>query len=199
MMNNIASLNKKYYQCFLSQISVSPKLTKKYLCYRRVQVLFSIGTYEIENHLTGFMSLPSLFVMVKDDLGTSLVKTNPNFSNWKKYDRLLMSQLFVLISESLFGYISKCTTALEIWGTLQNYCVLESKVRVMELKLTLQTLKKGNLTIHDYVRQMKEVYDSLVLSGQIIIEGELINFIVDGIGSENDAIVAHFFFQVGFN
>lgn len=63
----------------------------------------------------------------------------------------------------------------------------------MELKLTLQTLKKGNLTIHDYVRQMKEVYDSLVLSGQIIIEGELINFIVDGIGSENDAIGVHFF------
>lgn len=59
-----------------------------------------------------------------------------------------MSWLLESNSDPMFGYISKCSTSTEIWNTIQNYFISKSKVRIMHLRNTLQTLKKGNLNVH---------------------------------------------------
>lgn len=43
----------------------------------------------------------------------------------------------------MFGNVSKCSTASEMWNVLQTRFVSESKIRIMKLKIPLQTLKKG--------------------------------------------------------
>lgn len=58
---------------------------------------------------------------------------------------------------------------------------MELKVRVMNLKTNLQTMKKDFLTIHENIRYMKEIYDALLISSQSIFEKELINFVMDGL------------------
>lgn len=80
----------------------------------------------------------------------------------------------------MLSYVSKCQIALKIWNILEEYFIVESKVTVMNLKKNLRTIKKGSLTIHEYIRCMKEIYDALLSNGQSIIEKELINFVVDG-------------------
>lgn len=56
----------------------------------------------------------------------------------------------------MFSNISRCETSTEIW-----------KIRLMQLKSTLQTFKKGMLCISEYVK-MKEVVDALTSTGQVI-------------------------------
>lgn len=95
-----------------------------------------------------------------------------------------MNWLLVSISKAMFSYLLKYSIAIEVWVTLQNYFIFE-------LKISLQTLKKGNLDIHGYVKQMKEIYDALVASGQLFSEYELINLILDGLCLKYDTVVMH--------
>lgn len=41
----------------------------------------------------------------------------------------------------------------------------------------------------DYVKKMKDIADYLIASGQVIINNELINFIVDKLSSEFDPTI----------
>lgn len=59
----------------------------------------------------------------------------------------------------------------------------------MSLRITLQTLKKGSLSVHKYIRRMKGIFDALVFSGQSIVEDELVNYIIKGLGPEFEPIV----------
>lgn len=45
----------------------------------------------------------------------------------------------------------------------------------------LRTLIKGDLIVHDYMKKLKENFDALIGSGQVVIEKELIKYIIDGI------------------
>lgn len=67
----------------------------------------------------------------------------------------------------------------------------ETKVRVVHLKNALQTMKKGALSVSQYIKKMKEIVDALNVSGQSILEGELITFVVDGLGTEFDLVIVH--------
>lgn len=93
------------------------------------------------------------------------------------------------ISEIVFRHVSKCVTATKIRESLQNYFIAESKVRIVQLKTTLQTMKKGSLSIHEYISHMIEVFDAPVSSGQSISEDELINFVINGLGPEYDPVI----------
>lgn len=60
-----------------------------------------------------------------------------------------------------------------MWTTLETYFVTESKVRIMHLKNTLQSLKNGSLGVQEYMRRMKDVFDVLVLSDESLTEEDL--------------------------
>lgn len=61
----------------------------------------------------------------------------------------------------------------------------------MQLKNTLQMLKKSSLSIHGYMRRRQDIVDVLTTGGNKISYEELINFILDGIGSEFDLAAMH--------
>lgn len=110
-------------------------------------------------------------IVENDACGNIVNKQNPKYHKWKKLDKLLMSWLVASISESMFSHIARCSFVHEIWITLENFFTARSKLRVLSLKNMLQTMKKGNLTIHEYLRKMKNVADALIASGHNVTEG----------------------------
>lgn len=136
------------------------------------------------------LQCPSPFVVLPNESGTSVKQPNPHFNIWKRYDKLLMSWLLASISESMFSHVSKCGNASVVWSVLENYFVTESKVKVVKLKDALQNLKKGSMSTHEYIRRMKDIAETLGASGQTVLDEELLNHIIDGLGLEfNPAIV----------
>lgn len=91
----------------------------------------------------------------------------------------------------MFSNIYKCEISTKIWITLQNHFITESKIREGQLKTTLQTFKKGMMSISEYVKGMEMVGDALISNGQIVMEDELISYIIDGAGLEYDPIVVY--------
>lgn len=51
----------------------------------------------------------------------------------------------------------------------------------MQFRNRLQTMKNGSMSIHEFMKKMQKVVDSLIANGQIIKQDESINCIVDDI------------------
>ena len=59
----------------------------------------------------------------------------------------------------------------------------------MHLRHQLQTLKKGSLSVNDYVVKMKGIADALTSSSQVVTEYDLVSCILEGFGQEFDPVV----------
>ncbi|KAL5794470.1 hypothetical protein ACOSP7_003064 [Xanthoceras sorbifolium] len=62
--------------------------------------------------------------------------------------------------------------------------------RIMHIRSQLQNLKKGALSITEFVVKMKGIVDSLTAAGKIITEIDLVAYILGGLGQEFDPVIA---------
>ncbi|KAB5551985.1 hypothetical protein DKX38_009296 [Salix brachista] len=79
----------------------------------------------------------------------------------------------------------------KVWLTLETLFTTHSKARILQLRFQLQTLKKGNLSIHDYMLRMKSLTETIVSAGQQISDDELILYILGGLGHDYDSVVVN--------
>lgn len=137
------------------------------------------------------MSWKDLLQVKLDDSGKFVEQSNSEYTLWKKLDQFLVSWLISSISETMFRHIATCETAYDIWHTLEMHFLTDSKARVLHLRNLLQTTRKENLSINDYILKMKEFAGSLTASGVNISDEELLLYVLDGLGPEYDAVVAN--------
>jgi hypothetical protein len=62
------------------------------------------------------------------------------------------------------------TTSQSAWNALEKTLSSSSRARIMQLRLELQSTKKGSLSMIDYIIKVKEVADSLVAIGEPVSE-----------------------------
>ncbi|XP_010274285.1 PREDICTED: uncharacterized protein LOC104609611 [Nelumbo nucifera] len=82
-----------------------------------------------------------------------------------------------------------CKTSREVWDRLHVLFSSTSKTRIHDLKLELAYLKKGILTITNYVQKIKSLYDALAASGHFLIDVDQIHYLLGGLLAEYDTFV----------
>lgn len=117
---------------------------------------------------------------------------NPDFLSWICRDQYLASWMLSSISESMLGNITHCVTACEIWFVLEELFQSQSKARILQLKLQLQTTKKGDLSVDDYFMKMRSYAYLLAAAGSPVSNDDLALQIQNGFGLEYDAVVVNF-------
>lgn len=110
---------------------------------------------------------------------------------WHRRDQFLLSWMFSSISESMLGYVSRCTHAFEVWSIFENLFRYQSKARAMNLKFQLLTLKKGQLSIDEYMLQMQVLADGLKAAGHDMSDDDLVLYILGRLGAEFNAVVVN--------
>lgn len=70
----------------------------------------------------------------------------------------------------------------------KGFC-LHFIVSTLQLRLILQTTKKGDKSKEDYISLMVQIANSLSLAGDKVIDKELALFILGGLGTEYDPLV----------
>lgn len=65
----------------------------------------------------------------------------------------------------------------------------QSKARIMQLRLQLQTTKNGNSSMVEYLQKMKTCADNLAVSAHPITDDDLVLYILRGLGQEYDVVV----------
>lgn len=65
----------------------------------------------------------------------------------------------------------------------------QSKERIMQVQLQLQTLKKEDLMVDAFFLKMREIADQLAVADKQIADDDLILYILGGYGSNFDAVI----------
>ena len=92
------------------------------------------------------------------------------------------------MSESMIVHVISYISSFQIWTLLERLFATNSRAKMLQLRLQLQSTKKGSLSINDYFLKMRAIADTLTSTGQSISDDELLLYILGGLGSEYDQL-----------
>lgn len=171
---------------FLQNSPVSVKLKEtNYLIWRQ-QVLATIRGYGLEGFLTGTMEKPQEWISEK---GATQRTPNPDYINWERQDQLLAAWLQSSLSEGIMVLVVGLSSTSDIWRALETNFSSQSKAKLMQYKLQLQTLKKDNLSMSEYLTKIKTCCDLLGSAGYKVSADDQILHVLAGLGSEYDPVM----------
>ncbi|KAG6735438.1 hypothetical protein POTOM_061954 [Populus tomentosa] len=75
------------------------------------------------------------------------------------------------------------------WKALEKTFSSSSRARIMQLRLELQSTKKGSMTMIDYIMKVKAAVDSLAAIGEPISEQDQVMNLLGGLGADYNAVV----------
>ena len=181
-------LNSQFNPTLNSAISI--KLDRDNYSVWRSQVIPAINGHNLRGFINGTKQCPPEFVETVNSEGVKERAHNFEYDRWMREDQLLLSWLLSSLSTTILRSMTRITTSRGVWSALESRFAVNSKARVMPLKLQLQSTRKGNLSISDYVAKMEAIADALFLAGCNVSEDYLITSILMGLPSEYDVIVA---------
>ena len=143
--------------------------------------------HDLEGFLFGTKIKPKEFIIDPLDLNTTL--NNPDYFSWIRLDQFSMSWLLPSITEQMLGHVANYRSSVEVWSLLEQLFFTRSKASILQLRLLLQTTKKGATSIEEFILKMKTNANALIAASQQIYDDELILYILGGLGPEFDSIV----------
>ncbi|KAK6122801.1 hypothetical protein DH2020_043463 [Rehmannia glutinosa] len=150
------------------------------------QVHTAIKGYGLEGFITGAAKAPASFIM---DSETQEKVINPEFLLWQRQDHILASWILSSLSENILVLMVGLSSSNEIWCVLETNFASQSKAKTLQYKLQLQTTRKGNLSMREYLSKIKTCCDVLASTGNIISPTDQIMHILSGLGSEYDPVM----------
>ncbi|KAI3458706.1 hypothetical protein Pfo_015369 [Paulownia fortunei] len=121
-----------------------------------------------------------------DDISDSAGKKikNPNLDPWITNDGLLMSWLLGNMKEEVLNMIFGGDTVYSIWKSLQEQLLPDIEENEAQLKNNLYALSKGILSLDEYIRKFKEIYDKLVTIGKLLGDVDKVFQVSQGLGDK---------------
>lgn len=125
--------------------------------------------------------------------GTSQVTQvlNPTFAQWHQLDQSLLGWLLSSISKEVHAQVTNLTTSQKLWNSLEKLFGNQSRAKLMQLKLELQSIKKNSLSINAYFSKIKQLSDNLAMAGQPVSDVDFVMYLLAGLRLEYDAIVGN--------
>lgn len=144
---------------------------------RQVQAL--LDGYALAGHIDGSTVVPSPTISTAEG-----IVPNPDYTLWKRQDRLIYSSLLGAITITIQPILSTATTAMEIWTILSATYAKPSRGHFKQIRQQLQTWKKGTKTISEYFQGLTTRFDELALLGKALDLEDQIEFVLDGLPEE---------------
>ncbi|KAL5823554.1 hypothetical protein ACOSQ4_021454 [Xanthoceras sorbifolium] len=150
---------------------LSIKLDHNSYNYWRMQVLPAIGAFDLEDFVLNCKKCPEKFVEIAVE-GSDQV------------EQLIVCWLFSTLHESIFSQVTHCTTSFEVWNALENLFSQQSKARILQIKTEMKAMRKGALSISEYVLKIKGFSEALGAAGHFMSIDDLISSVLGGLGPE---------------
>ena len=144
--------------------SVSIKLDRTNYLFWKSQILPTMTAHDLESFLLNTKVKPDENIADSTDADQS-PQINPAYVLQRRTDQFVLSWLLSSISEQMLGHVLHCKSASEVWIVLEQTFSAKSKARALQLRLFLQTMKKGNGSVEDYILKMKSLAMSLMAAG----------------------------------
>ena len=117
---------------------------------------------------------------------------NPEFQTWKIKDKALLSLINSTLTPQVFSLMVGITTSREVWNTLEQRFTSTSRANILNLKLELQSLKKGSDSVNNFLQKIKIACDKLLAVGVVVDNEELICIVLQGLPKDFLTFVQQF-------
>ncbi|KAI0504199.1 hypothetical protein KFK09_015149 [Dendrobium nobile] len=134
----------------------------------RIQILQQFTATGYAGYLTGEVLKP-------------LADQQPAHATWKLVDSKLISALFSTISPSILPYVITASSALDVWAILERRLQSSCRSRVLQLKIELHHLQMKNLSMQQYLTQVKTIIDNIAAFGSKVDPEDIILYTLNGL------------------
>ena len=100
----------------------------------------------------------------------------------------MLSLINSTLTPQVFSLVVGITSSREVWNTQEQRLTSTSRVNILNLKLELQSLKKDNDSVNNFLQKIKVTRDKLLVEGVIVDNEELLCIVLRGLPKE----YAHF-------
>uniref|UniRef100_A0A2N9GK89 Reverse transcriptase Ty1/copia-type domain-containing protein n=1 Tax=Fagus sylvatica TaxID=28930 RepID=A0A2N9GK89_FAGSY len=160
---------------------MSAKLDSTNYMIWKVQITAILDAYSMLDHIDGSIPQPREFLISE----SGVPSVNPAFLAWKKRDKAFLTLLYSTLSSPVIAMVVGKNTSQEVWNTLEERFTSTARSNVLNLKLELQSIKKGgNESITAFLQRIKTVRDKLSAVGVPSDHEELIHVILKGLPKE---------------
>ncbi|GKV11134.1 hypothetical protein SLEP1_g22416 [Rubroshorea leprosula] len=147
-----------------------------------------VESQDMYGFLNGETPMPKPCVTSADD-GVTKDQQNPDFAAWKRSDRLLRGWINGTLSEEVLGLAVGLETSAEIWNALEEAFAHSSQEQEFQLNQSMTTMRKGNDSIHKYIRKFKTTCDELAAIGKPVPDKNKVFWLLQGLGKEYENFV----------
>lgn len=165
--------------------SLSIKLNNENHLLWKQQVTAAVRGHKLMLYLES-PSKPQKYLSGQDGEAGNL---NLDFSEWEQQDQLLVSWLLSSMTESILTRMVGCESAFEIRTKLNIYFAAQTRAKVSQLKIVLQSIKKGSSIVNEYLSKVKSAIDQLGSVGHSVFETDHIEAIFNGLPKDDDTFV----------
>jgi gag-polypeptide of LTR copia-type/GAG-pre-integrase domain len=167
---------------------IHTKLDNENFLLWKSQIYHVLRGHGLIGFLDGSRSAPDPTVAGAN--GTS--SPNPKHESWIQQDQLILAWLFSSISPSILSQIARCQSSAEAWRALNHLHSSQSMAKILDLKLQLQTMKKGGSTCAEFINKIQILADRLRSIGTDVPDSELVMYAAQGLGSDYENFVTAF-------
>nr|XP_023913981.1 uncharacterized protein LOC112025541 [Quercus suber] len=143
------------------------------------QLVTILEAYSLIEHIDGTTLKPSPLLLDATGIPTSVV--NLEFQSWNIRDKALLSLINSTLTPQVFSLVVGVTNSREVWNTLEQRFTSTSRANILNLKLELQSLKKGNDSVNNFLQKIKVARDKLLAVGVVVDNEELICIVLRGL------------------
>ncbi|MCO5603144.1 hypothetical protein L7F22_057291 [Adiantum nelumboides] len=104
--------------------------------------------------------------------------------DWKQGKRKVMYWLSKSVSDRMMGYLESAPSPAIAWKSLEKLKENHTRVRKLQLKTELNTVKRGNMSINDYASKIKTITNSLGSIGVTVDDDDVVAATLEGLGTE---------------
>ena len=167
---------------------VTVKLNEQNFFFWKRQFQSFLSGQRLFGFVTGTIPQPVTTILAPTIHGTSTPVPNPDHDLWFQTDQVVQSWLLGSITDSLQSMVMNCSTAQEIWSTLETHFNRPSNSRLFELQHKMQTLAKGDKKMFDFLQEVKALSDQLASIGAPMTEAMKIFSALCGLGRDYEPI-----------
>ncbi|CAN1318837.1 Retrovirus-related Pol polyprotein from transposon RE1 [Linum perenne] len=161
---------------------ITVKIDRDNFSLWRSTIIQALETFELETFVLS-PAPPQETHFVPSDDGTTTSEPNPAYVDWKRKDRYVLMWLKSTMTEKVFAIIARAATSHTAWLALDRTFQSQTTARRMALKVQLQTLAKGALSMIDYVEKKRSIADTLAENLTPVSDEDLVGHILSGLDS----------------
>jgi hypothetical protein len=99
-------------------------------------------------------------------------------------DQQVPGYLLTTMTQEVMAQIATVTTAAELWSVVGEIYSSQTRAWSVNMRISLVTLKKGNMPATEFMSKMKALADEMAAVGKPLGDEELVSYILNSIDAD---------------